>query len=107
MSVDPLQIIPVNFGVKFQPPKLGLEYHLPGQPQVQHIYEISLNSYLSSNLTADQVVSQIFVDHMYYIHPRVIGKQQLKRLIERVFAKLTRPTSKENQTINKAEPILV
>ncbi len=96
MSADPLQIIPVNFGVKFQPPKLGLEYHLPGQPQIQHIFEIPLNTYLNQGLNADQVVSQIFVDHMYYIHPRVIGKQQLKRLIERVFAKLIKPASKEN-----------
>ena len=47
MTADPLQIIPVNFGVKFQPPKLGLEYHLPGQPQIQHIYEIPLNAYLN------------------------------------------------------------
>ncbi len=96
MSADPLQIIPVNFGVKFQPPKLGLEYHLPGQPQIQHIFEIPLHTYLNQGLNADQVVSQIFVDHMYYIHPRVIGKQQLKRLIERVFAKLIKPASKEN-----------
>jgi hypothetical protein len=35
MSEDPLKIIPVNFGVKFMPPKLGLEYHLPSQPQIQ------------------------------------------------------------------------
>jgi hypothetical protein len=26
---DPLKIIPVNFGVKFNPAKLGLEYHMP------------------------------------------------------------------------------
>jgi hypothetical protein len=30
MSADnPLKIIPVNFGVKFHPPKIGLEYHMP------------------------------------------------------------------------------
>ena len=39
---NPLQIIPVNFGVKFNPPKLGLEYHLPDAPTTKRIYEIPL-----------------------------------------------------------------
>jgi len=31
---NPLRVIPVNLGVKYSPPKLGLEYHMPGQPQI-------------------------------------------------------------------------
>lgn len=30
---NPNQIIPVNFGIKFKPPKLGLQYHLIGRPE--------------------------------------------------------------------------
>jgi hypothetical protein len=30
----PLKIIPVNFGVKFNPPKLGLEFTNVGQPHI-------------------------------------------------------------------------
>jgi hypothetical protein len=42
MVDDPLKIIPVNFGVKFQPAKLGLEYHLPGKANTNLIFEIPL-----------------------------------------------------------------
>lgn len=31
----PLEIIPVNFGVKFNPPKLGLEFTSIEQPLIQ------------------------------------------------------------------------
>ena len=39
---NPLSIIPVNLGVKYSPAKIGLEYHMPGQPLLQYVYEIPL-----------------------------------------------------------------
>ena len=27
------KVCPVSFGIKFSPPKLGLQYHLPGKPE--------------------------------------------------------------------------
>lgn len=76
LSTDnPLKIIPVNFGVKFHPPKLGLEYHMPNQPQLSLTYEIPLTDLLSKQLSVDQVVSHIFEQHSYYVHPRVISRK--------------------------------
>ena len=45
---DPLKIIPVNLGVKYSPPKIGLEYHLPQQPEIQLIYEVPLVSFVET-----------------------------------------------------------
>jgi len=56
-SDNPLKIIPVNFGVKFQPPKLGLEYHMPNQPQFPLTYEIPLSDLLNKQLPIEQIVN--------------------------------------------------
>ena len=63
VSDNPLKIIPVNFGVKYNPPKIGLEYHLPNYPQIQYIYEIPLNEYLQKKLTIDEIINVIFNEH--------------------------------------------
>ena len=84
---NPLKIIPVNFGVKFHPPKLGLEYHMPNQPQIPLTYEIPLQNLLSKQLSVEQIVDQIFELHSYYVHPRVISRKQVTNLIERVLAR--------------------
>ena len=81
----PRKIIPVNFGVKFNPPKLGLEYTLVDQPLIQQIYEIALSPMLEKNLSVDEIVNLLFQEHNFYLHPKVIAKLQVRKLIERVF----------------------
>mgnify|MGYP001042056243 CR=1 FL=1 len=83
----PLKIIPVNFGVKFNPPKLGLEFTNVGQPHIQHIHEISLQGYIERQVDVDQIVDSLFAENKQYLHPRVIAKVQVKRLVERVIAR--------------------
>jgi hypothetical protein len=36
------EVVPINFGIKYKPPKLGLQYHLPDQPMAQFVYEVNL-----------------------------------------------------------------
>jgi hypothetical protein len=41
-------IVPLNFGVKFSPPKIGLSYFLVGQTDQQSLlYEIHMKEYLA------------------------------------------------------------
>ena len=84
----PLQIIPKNFGVKFNPPKLGLEYFEISNPMLQQIYEITLQPLLDKGLSADDIVSTLFKEHKGYLHPKVIAREQLKKLVDRVIAKV-------------------
>ena len=37
-----MEVVPVNFGLKYKPPKLGIEYHLKGQPETHFVHEIPL-----------------------------------------------------------------
>ena len=84
---NPLRIIPVNLGVKYSPPKLGLEYHMPNQPEVQFIYEIPLVQFVDSRLDSDKITSIIFKEHGQYLHPRVIGHDQVLRLVDKVLSR--------------------
>ena len=38
-----MEVVPLNFGLKYRPPKLGIQYYLSSQPQVTLVYEIPLN----------------------------------------------------------------
>ena len=37
-----MEIIPVNFGLKYRPAKLGVEYHIKDQPEAHFVHEIPL-----------------------------------------------------------------
>lgn len=93
---DPLKIIPVNLGVKYSPPKIGLEYHLPNQPEIQLIYEVPLVSFVETRILTRDIVDQLFHEHRMYLHPRVIARSQIERLVERVLAKQRSINEKEN-----------
>jgi hypothetical protein len=99
----PLQIIPLNFGIKFKPPKIGLEYMMIGQPALQLKYEIALGLYLDNKaLTTDAIVDRIFSEHKDYLHTRVVAQEQVRKLIERVKARLGAQTEhKENKQSNQ------
>jgi len=92
MPTDPSQIVPVNFGIKFKPPKLGLQYHLQGRPDQQLVYEIPLLPFvtpegLEKMPSVDAIVDHLFETHSAVITPRVIARRQIFRLVERVIAK--------------------
>jgi hypothetical protein len=55
-------IVPLNFGVKFAPPKLGLSYFIVGQTETQSLlYEIMLKDFLS--MDAETITSKLFEIH--------------------------------------------
>lgn len=43
-------VIPVNFGVKYRPAKLGLEYKIESMGDQICVYEITLNSYIEQGM---------------------------------------------------------
>ena len=42
------QIVPINFGLKYNPSLLGLEYYIVGAPQTPLVYEIPMGSFVNS-----------------------------------------------------------
>jgi hypothetical protein len=102
-------IIPVNFGVKFSPPKLGLSYFVVGQTdQVTLKYEIHMDEYLT--MDAETVTATLFEIHKDFLNPKYIKRNQVKKLVEKVLSVCgKKQVGKENSDVrNKkiADPVL-
>ena len=78
-----MEAIPVNFGLKYRPPKLGVQYHIKDQPAAFFVHEIPL-SFVEKHSDVDQVTNEIFEKNRFYLNPKVVGQHQIRRLIERL-----------------------
>ena len=67
-----MEVVPINFGLKFKPPKLGLQYHLKNQPQEHFVHEIPL-SFINGTSNADSITRDLFEKHQAYLNPKVIS----------------------------------
>ena len=94
------KVCPVSFGIKFSPPKLGLQYHYPGRPEEQLLYEVLLMPFINKGLNCEQIVSKLFEVHKDYINAKVIARKQVERLVERVLARL-QPSQNRQEHENK------
>lgn len=82
-----MEIIPINFGLKYRPPKLGLEYHIKDQPAAHFLHEFSL-SFVTKYSDVDDVTDELFERHNEFLNPRVISHQQVRRLVDRLIKQL-------------------
>jgi len=77
---NPTEIIPVNFGIKYKPAKLGLQYHIVGAPQIQYVYEIPLGPFVTSEgIKAGLNDIDAVVDKLFEIHSSVISMKHIAR----------------------------
>lgn len=81
-------VIPMNFGVKFRPAKLGLEYKMDCVPDQLCIYEVTLTSYIEQGMGTSSIVDLIFELHSDFINPKIIARRQVTRLIDRLIARV-------------------
>lgn len=111
-SIDSLKavypnIVPLNFGVKFSPPKLGLSYFIVGQTESQSLlYEIMLKEFLT--MDSETITAKLFEIHKDYLNPRYIKRNQVKRLVDKVLSvcgeKHTNTAGKENADGRNTNP---
>ena len=95
------KVCPVSFGIKFSPPKLGLQYHLPGKPEEQLLYEVVLTPLINKGLDCETIVNQLFAEHREYINSKVIARHQVRRLVDRVLSRLSPKHQRMHQVENK------
>ena len=93
-----MEIIPVNFGLKYKPPKLGIQYFIQGQPTT-FVHEIAL-SFVTRSSNVDQVCRDLVDKNKMYLNPKVVGYPQIRRLVERLVKQIG-GEDKENINNNK------
>ena len=97
-----MDVIPVNFGLKYRPPKLGVQYYLRDQPTTHFVHEISL-SQLNKSSNIDAVVRDIIEKNRFYLNPKVVSQSQVRRLVERMVRTLNMQTAQEDKENSQLE----
>ncbi len=67
-----MEVVPVNFGLKYKPPKLGVEYYVKDQPNAHFVHEIPL-SFVNKTTNIDSVTSDIFEKNKPYLNPKIVS----------------------------------
>jgi len=86
-----MEVIPVNFGLKYRPPKLGIQYFMKDSPMTHFVHEIPL-AFVTKTANVDIVVKEIIDQNKMFLNPKVVSVNQVKRLIERLVRTLNNGT---------------
>ena len=78
-----MEVVPINFGLKYKPPKLGVEYYLKDQPETHFVHEIPL-SFIGKGTHVEQVAKELVEKNKFYLNPKIVSLSQIKRLVERL-----------------------
>jgi len=78
-----MEIVPVNFGLKYRPPKLGVEYHMPNEPGAHFVHEINLE-FIEASSDIESMAVRLAKEHQQYLNPKLVSQNQLTRLLKKI-----------------------
>lgn len=76
------RIIPTNFGLKYNPPKLGIQYYFKENPKATFVHEVSIDNVELKDKS--ELINDLFTKHKKFIDPKVVSRNQLENLMERL-----------------------
>lgn len=76
------RVIPTNFGLKYNPPKLGIQYFFKENPGTTFVHEIKLEDVEVKN--SDDLLDELFTKHKKFVDPKVVSRNQLENLMEKL-----------------------
>lgn len=76
------RVIPTNFGLKYNPPKLGIQYYLKENPKDTYVHEIKLEDI--ENKKCEDLLDELFTKHKKFVDPKVVSRNQLEDLMEKL-----------------------
>lgn len=68
-----MEVVPVNFGLKYRPPKLGVQYYVSNQPNAFFVHDIPL-TFVSKDSNIESVTKELFEQHKFYLNPKVVSQ---------------------------------
>ena len=96
-----MEVVPVNFGIKYNPPKLGVQYYMAGSPDAHFVHEIPL-SFLTKESCLDSICKELMDTHRFYLNPKLIKPGQVRRLLTKLLTNMPKATEdKENKNQNE------
>ena len=91
-----MEVVPVNFGLKYKPPKLGVEYYLKESPSTHFVHEIPL-AFVTQSSNVDALTKEIIEKNKFCLNPKVVSAGQVRRLVDRLVKQLAAHAAKEDK----------
>lgn len=88
-------IIPTNFGLKYNPPKLGIQYYFKENPKATFVHEVSIDNV--ENKKAEDLINELFTKHKKFVDPKVVSRNQLENLMERLKSNIEKSSAAKNK----------
>ena len=76
------RIIPTNFGLKYNPPKLGIQYYFKENPKATFVHEVKLENVEAKK--SEELLNDLFSKHKKFVDPKVVSRNQLANLMEKL-----------------------
>lgn len=92
------KIIPTNFGLKYNPPKLGIQYYFKENPKATFVHEVSMDHV--ANKKTEEVINELFTKHKKFIDPKVVSRNQLENLMERLKSNVSKQGTTKDKPIS-------
>ena len=89
------KVIPTNFGLKYNPPKLGIQYYFRENPKATFVHEVSIEN--PENKKCEDLINELFSKHKKFSDPKVVSRNQLENLMERLKSNLSKEASAKNK----------
>mmetsp|Transcript_19088 Transcript_19088/g.18219 ORF Transcript_19088/g.18219 Transcript_19088/m.18219 type:complete len:332 (+) Transcript_19088:7-1002(+) len=102
MSGSLMPCEPLQFYVKYDPPKITLVYHFERNKKDQYFHDINLDRKTLETSSDEDICNLIYVTEAYYFDPKKIKRQQIIGLIRRLKEEL-RKNKMDNQTNPREE----
>ena len=96
------EVIPTNFGLKYNPPKLGIQYYFKENKKATFVHEIPLD-HLSKSTDAKEAARELFKQNATFLDKGKVSSQQVEKLLQKLLNHLYPKDNKENIT-NKSNP---
>lgn len=77
------EIVLTNFGLKFEPAKLGIQYHFKENKKASFVHEISLSN-ISKGSKAEEVARELFKSNPTFLNPDKVSPKQIENLIKKL-----------------------
>lgn len=103
------KVIPTNFGLKYDPPKLGIQYYFKDNPKSTYVHEVVFEGVETKN--KEDLINDLFTKHNKYIDPKVVSRNQIENLMDRLKSHYSnadlkvQPSKKEKKVESKIETV--
>lgn len=92
-------IIPTNFGLKYNPPKLGIQYYFKENPKATFVHEVAIDGV--ENKKPDDLINELFTKHKKFCDPKVVSRNQLENLMDKLKSNCSKTSLKNKENVQE------